>query len=57
MDNNSDTEKYNILINGERIHQDLSMDEFFDIMEDLAQKFYEEGSPHPSEVQPEIIKE
>jgi hypothetical protein len=57
MTNSSYTEKYNILLNGERIHQNLTRDEFFDIMEDFAQKFYEEGSPHPSEVQPEIVKE
>ena len=37
MDNSSVTGKYNILINGDRVHQNLSRDEFFDIMEDLAQ--------------------
>jgi len=57
MDNSSNTEKYNILHKGQRIHQDLDRDEFFDIMEDLAQQFYKNGSPNPSEIQTEIIED
>jgi hypothetical protein len=57
MDNNSITEKYNILHKGKKIHQDLTRDEFFDTMEDLAQQFYSTGSPNPTELQTEIVEE
>lgn len=55
MDNRHNTEKYNILCNGRKIYQNLTQDEFFDTMEDLAQQFYATGSPDPSELDTEII--
>lgn len=57
MSNNPITEKYNILCKGRKIYQDLTRDEFFDIMEDLAQQYYESGSPNPSELETEVIGE
>jgi hypothetical protein len=55
MDNRSITEKYNILCNGRKIYQNLTQDEYFDAMEDLAQQFYTVGSPNPYELETEII--
>ena len=55
MTNRHNTEKYNILCNGRKIYQNLTQDEYFDVMEDLAQQFYSTGSPSPSELETEII--
>ncbi len=49
-------EKYNILKKGEVIHADLTEEEYFDIMEDYAQEFYEHNSPSPDELKIELIK-
>ena len=48
-------ERYNILCKGEVIHSNLTEEEYMDTIEDLAQKFYEEGSPSPNEIKTEII--
>ena len=55
MSNKPNTEKYNILCRGRKIYSDLSQEEYFDIIEDLAQQFYKTGSPNPSEIETEII--
>lgn len=47
--------KYNILCKGRKIYSNLTEEEFFDTMEDLAQQFYESGTPDPSEIETEII--
>lgn len=47
--------KYNIFCKGEKIFQDLTEDQFFDKIEDLAQEFYKTGSPCPSDITTEII--
>jgi hypothetical protein len=47
--------KYNILCKGRKIYNNLTEEEFFDTMEDLAQQFYESGIPDPSEITTEII--
>ena len=39
----------------DEVFDNLKEEEFFEIMEDLAQKFYETGSPQPSDIQTEII--
>jgi hypothetical protein len=57
MTNKSSTEKYNILCKGRKIYSDLSQEEYFDVIEDLAQEFYKSGSPNPSEIETEIIGE
>lgn len=50
-------EVYNILCNGRKIYSNLSEEEYFDIMEDLASEFYQTGSPNPNEIETEIIGE
>ncbi len=55
MSNNPITEKYNILCKGRKIYSNLSREEYFDVIEDLAQQFYASGSPNPSEIETEII--
>lgn len=49
--------KYNILCKGQRIYTALSEEEYFDMMEDLAVEYYKTGSPHPAEIETEIIGE
>lgn len=46
---------YNILCKGRKIYSNLSQEEYFDIMEDLAVQFYQTGSPSPDEIETEII--
>jgi hypothetical protein len=50
-------EVYNILCNGRKIYSNLSEEEYFNIMEDLADEFYQTGSPNPNEIETEIIGE
>ena len=50
-------EVYNILCNGRKIYSNLSEEEYFNIMEDLAAEFYQTGSPNPNEIETEIIGE
>ena len=47
--------KYNILCKGRKIYNNLTEEEFFDTMEDLAQEFYKSGTPDPSDIETEII--
>ena len=50
-------EVYNILCNGRKIYSNLSEEEYFNIMEDLADEFYQTCSPNPNEIETEIIGE
>jgi hypothetical protein len=50
-------EFYNILCKGRKIYSNLTEEEYFDIMEDLADNFYQSGSPNPNELETEIIGE
>jgi len=50
-------ESYNVYCKGSKIYSDLTQDEYFDIMEDLSQEFYETGSPSPEDIETEIITE
>ena len=50
-------EKYNIYCNGRKIYSDLSEEDYLDVMQDLAEEFYEKGSSAPHEINTEIIKE
>jgi len=50
-------DKYNILCNGRKIYSSLTEEEYFNVMEDLADSFYQTGSPNPSEIETEIIGE
>jgi len=47
--------KYNILCKGRKIHINLTEEEYFDIMEDLSIQYYQTGTPHPDEIETEII--
>ena len=50
-------ESYSILIDGKEVYSNLSQNEYFDQMEDLAIEFYKTGSPHPDTVTTKINKE
>jgi len=50
-------ERYNILCKGRKIYQNLTEEEYFDIMEDLSIQFYQTGSPNPNELETEIYLE
>jgi len=50
-------ERYNILCKGRRIYTSLTEEEYFDTLEDLSIEYYQTGSPHPSEIETEILLE
>jgi len=50
------TTKYNILCKGRKIYSDLTEEEYFNTMEDLAADFYLTGSPNPNEIETEVIE-
>ena len=50
-------ESYNIYCKGTKIYSDLTQEEYFDMMEDLSQEFYETGSPSPEDLYTEINTE
>jgi hypothetical protein len=50
-------DKYNILCKGRKIYTNLTEEEYFDIMEDLADEFYRSNSPNQNEIETEIIGE
>ena len=49
--------RFNILCKGRKIFSDLSEEDFFNAMEDLAQQFYETGSHEPHEITHEQLEE
>ena len=51
------TEKYTISLRGQVLAEDLTQEEYFDKMADLAEDFYSSGSPNPSELKTTITKE
>ena len=51
----TDNTRYNVFCKGRKIYSELDQNSFFDVMEDLAQSFYENGSPDPVEITTEII--
>mgnify|MGYP001229995271 FL=1 len=48
--------KYNILCNDSIIFENLTEEECFDKLEDLAQDYYDTGIPHPTDLKTEIVK-
>jgi hypothetical protein len=48
-------DKYNIFCKGRKIYSDLTEEEYFDVMENLAYDFYQSGSPDPNDIETEII--
>jgi hypothetical protein len=51
------TTKYNIICKGRKIYTNLTEEEYFNTMEDLAIDFYQSGSPNPNEIETEIFEE
>jgi hypothetical protein len=49
------TDKYNIFCKGRKIYSNLTEEEYFDVMENLAYDFYQSGSPDPNDIETEII--
>ena len=47
-------ELYSITHKGKVLFEDLTEEEYFDKMEELAEEFYENGTPHPLELRTEI---
>ena len=50
------TETYNIYREGKLVHENLTQDEYFDAMQDLAEEFYNTGSPLSDELETKIIR-
>jgi hypothetical protein len=50
-------DKYDIFCKGRKIYTNLTEEEYFDVMEDLADEFYRSNSPNPDEIETEIIGE
>lgn len=51
------SDRYTILIKGKETYSDLSQFEYMERMEDLAIEFYKTGSPDPSDITTEVIKD
>jgi hypothetical protein len=47
-------EYYTIIHRGTVLYKDLTQDEYFDRLTDLAEDFYSTGSPNPSELETKI---
>lgn len=56
MDKQADT-YYNVFCEGRKIYSNLTEEEYFETMEDLAAQFYQTGSPNPSDLDTEIIRD
>ena len=48
--------RYTILHEGEVLYNNLTQDEYFDIMEDLSVEYYQKGSPRPEDLKTKIIE-
>ena len=48
-------ERYNILYGTKIIFKNLTVDEYFDKMDELSQEFYDTGTPNPQDLTTEII--
>jgi len=49
-------ESFNIICKGRTIYKDLTEEEMFDIMDQLALEYYQTGTPNPEELEVELIK-
>ena len=47
-------ELYTLTHNGEVLAENLTQEEYFDKLADLAEDFYSSGSPNPSEIETTI---
>ena len=43
-------ERYNIYYKDKLLYENLTEEEYMNTMEDLAQEFYEGGTPHPNDI-------
>ena len=43
-------ERYNIYYKDKLLYENLTEEEYMNTMEDLAQEFYEVGTPHPNDI-------
>ena len=50
-------EKYTILYDQEILYENLTEEEYFDMMEDLSDEFYRKGFPDPAKIETKIIQE
>ena len=50
------SDRYNISIKGVVAWKDLSEDEMFDTLEDLAHQYYENWHPNAKDINVEVIK-
>ena len=48
--------RYTILHKEEILYNNLTQDEYFDMMEDLSVKYYQEGFPRPEDLKTKIIE-
>ena len=48
-------DKYTILIKGEIKFKNLTEDEYFDIIDDLAIEYYQTGHPRPSDIETKVF--
>ena len=44
------THIYDIMIEGQRVHQGISEDLFLELMVDFSTAYYETGFPHPNSI-------
>ena len=49
-------ELYNIYCKDALLYENLTEEEYFDKLEDLAQEYYDTGIPHPTDLKTEIVK-
>ena len=49
------SDKYTILIKGETKFKNLTEEEYFDIMDDLAVEYYQTGRPRPSDIETKVF--
>ena len=47
-------ELYSISHEGKILYEGLTEEEYFDKMQDLADEYYENGTPHPLELKTEV---
>ena len=44
------TQLYDIMIEGQKLHEGISEELFFELMEDFSSAYYETGFPNPSTI-------
>ena len=50
-------ELYSISYKGKILAEGLTEEEYFDKMDELAEEFYEKGTPHPLELRTDVKEE